>query len=74
MDPVLLKAIADYGVIAGLCVFLVWQTVLREKRLSERIDALECYVRSTLADALAVNTAVLQRVERMLEKEAGVES
>ncbi len=81
MDPALLKAITDYGVVAGLCVFLVWQTVLREKRLSVRVDGLESYVRSTLAKTLAAhakalvaNTAVLERVERILEKETATDT
>lgn len=68
MDPTFLKAIADYGIVAGFAIALLWVTMKREGKCEERQASLETFVRGTMVGVIAETNKMLARVEAAIEK------
>ena len=68
MDPTFLKAIADYGIVAGFAIALLWVTMKREGKCEERQASLESFVRGTMSGLIADTNKLLARVEAALDK------
>lgn len=58
--------IRDVGVPLALVVFFVWQSKLREDRMTKRMDELEDYQRNRMETALRENTSVMLQVKAFL--------
>lgn len=48
----LVDAAAQLGIMASLVLYFVWRSGVREKRLNERIQTLENFIRNQLLEAL----------------------
>lgn len=58
----------QYGVPMALVGFFVWQSKIREDRLTTRIESLENYFRDKLVAVVTANTEVMRRMEGYLER------
>lgn len=63
------------GVPVALTVFFVWQGSVREKRMADRIDQLENYIKDDFAeltnraeDTIARNTMVIEKTTQVMER------
>jgi hypothetical protein len=70
----LLLLLKQYGPLVLVVGFFLWQNWLRELRMSKRISKLEDEQRQVLlpmvercTDVIAQNTAMMERVEKVLE-------
>ena len=75
MDIAFMEVLREFGIMVALVVFFTWQGWKRETRLNERISLLEEDYTSTLkelvascTEVIAANTAIMQRLERHLDK------
>ncbi len=69
-----LMLLKEYGPLALVVGFFLWQNWLRELRMSKRIDKLEDEQRCVLlpmvercTDVIAQNTAMMERLEKALD-------
>lgn len=68
MEPALLKALADYGVVAVAFGLLLWHQIQRERIQTEQVRSLDTYVRDTMLTVIQANTAAITRFELVLER------
>jgi hypothetical protein len=71
----LLMLLKQYGPLALVAAFVLWQGWVRENRMSKRIEHLEDQQRSVLmplvercADVIAQNTLMMERLEKALDR------
>jgi hypothetical protein len=70
--------VKSFGPLIVACVFFVWRDYRREERLNLRIDQLEDEQRKVIlplvrecSEVIAKNTAVMERLERSLDRQNG---
>lgn len=75
MEEFIKQSILDYGILAGLVIFFVWQGSKILDKTNNRLTEVENYVKhelsSIVSDVSGVvqkNTEVMERLERFLER------
>ncbi|HUD75925.1 MAG TPA: hypothetical protein VMQ76_12710 [Terracidiphilus sp.] len=48
-----------FGPLAAIAIIFVWQTVVRERRMSDRLDAVDDEMRTVLIECINRNTVAL---------------
>ncbi|HWL09372.1 MAG TPA: hypothetical protein VNQ76_13270 [Planctomicrobium sp.] len=62
------QLVASVGIPGALTVFFVWQGNIREQRMGSRIDTLETFIRTDLAQQNDTVTEVLRRNTDALDR------
>ena len=60
----LIQFVQSLGLPAALVLFFVWQSKLREDRLSERLGRVEDYYRNEFSALVRENLRVMSRLEK----------
>lgn len=70
-----LGVLCDFGPILGVVLFFIWRDWCRETKLSDRVEKLEDYQKTTLAQLVERSTAAISQsseiikwIGRMLER------